>query len=159
MFSINSLNGNSFFDIGLQYQQLQRKELGDESYNAPSELRDTEKASLSSSGDSSFSNFLKSFHKFHSLITAYVFKSDANTSNTGSRVSDLKKRIDDINIKLAKDKVKDTYSSNEELFEELRGDIDEQIKFFFDDFEHLKIYYLQSSIIGLVDSKKLDKKN
>ena len=43
MFSINSLDGNSFFDIGLKYRQMQIKELGDESYDAPSELRDTEK--------------------------------------------------------------------------------------------------------------------
>ena len=69
MFSINSLDGNSFFDIGLKYRQMQIKELGDESYDAPSELRDTEKSSLSSSGDSSFSNFDKSFDKLHTSLS------------------------------------------------------------------------------------------
>ena len=87
MFSINSLDGNSFFDIGLKYRQMQIKELGDESYDAPSELRDTEKSSLSSSGDSSFSNFVKSFDKLHSLITAYVYKSDANSNISRNEVS------------------------------------------------------------------------
>ena len=53
---------------------MQIKELGDESFNAPSELRDTEKASLSSSGDSSFSKFVGSFDNLHSLITAYFLK-------------------------------------------------------------------------------------
>ena len=158
MFSINSLNGNSFFDIGLQYRQMQIKELGDESYNAPAELRDIEKTSLSSSGDSSFSNFVKSFDKLHSLITAYVFKSDANTSSTGSRVSDLRKKIDSINFKRTTDLVKDAHSLNDVLFKELRGDINEQVKFFFEDIEHLKIDELQSSIISLIDSKKIDKK-
>ena len=89
MFSINSLNGNSFFDIGLQYRQMQIKELGDESYNAPAELRDIEKTSLSSSGDSSFSNFVKSFDKLHSLITAYVYKRNSNTIGDEKEVDGL----------------------------------------------------------------------
>ena len=104
MFRTNSLNGISFFDIGLKYQQMQIKELGDESFNAPSELRDTEKAILSCCGDSSFSNFVISFDKLHSLITAYVYKSDANTNITGneesmSSLSKQSKSINTANIK------------------------------------------------------------
>ena len=101
MFSINSLDGNSFFDIGLKYRQMQIKELGDETYDAPSELRYTEKSSLLSSGDSSFSNFVKSFDKLHSLITAYVYKSDANMGDD----KELSSLHDDIN-KINQDKIK-----------------------------------------------------
>ena len=115
MFSINSLDGNSFFDIGLKYRQMQIKELGDESFNAPSELRDTEKSSLSSSGDTSFSKFVGSFDKLHSLITAYVFKRNSNTSGADKEVEGLLEQIYTINSEKAGEKIDASNYDNQEL--------------------------------------------
>jgi len=142
MFSINSLNGNSFFDIGLQYGQMQIKELGDESFNVPQDLRDIEKSSLSSSGDSSFSNFVKSFNDLHSLITAYIFKTDANMGDD-KELSNLRDEINKINQDNINKKIIEYRNDHKESFrldeDELKGlygettDIDaSKIKMIFD---------------------------
>jgi len=110
---------------------MQIKELGDESYDAPSELRETEKSSLSSSGDESFSNFVKSFDKLHSLITAYVYKSDANSNISRNEVSmsSLSKQSKSINAKAVEtlidtSRIEDhdeLMAFEKELFENLDG--------------------------------------
>jgi hypothetical protein len=128
MFSINSLNGNSFFDIALQYQKMAIKELGDESYQAPFQLRDIEKSSLSSTGDDSFSRFVSTFDKLHSLITTYVYKRDSNTINSTSKVDDLKTKMDDINEQKAASSVRNAYLAKKIMFDKIKVEMFDKIK-------------------------------
>jgi len=155
MFSINSLNGNSLFDIGLKYRQMQIKELGDESYNAPAELRDIEKSSLSSSGDSSFSNFVKSFDKLHSLITAYVYKKDANTEGNDKDLSGLQDEINKINQDKIKKKIIEYKLDSDELMsadkEELIGLYTESVRANDVNASRVKIIFDNVAVVSYID--------
>jgi len=106
---------------------MQIKELGDESFNAPLELRDIEKSSLLSSGDESFSNFNKSFDKLYSLITAYIFKRNSNTIGSDKQVDGLLEKIYTINSKKADEIIDKSDDDNKDAFNNIDGLLSEKL--------------------------------